>query len=164
VRIDDFMKLYVHELKDLYSAEGQVCNELPRMIEAANDSGLRDALSAHLDQTKEHITRLEKVFEGMEYEPGGHRCKGTAGVIAEAHELVGEIEDEHVRDAAIIAGCQRIEHYEMAGYGVARAMARRLGRDKDVELLTLTLEEEGSADRKLTELAERHINFIAQVN
>jgi ferritin-like metal-binding protein YciE len=164
MKIDDFSKLYVHELKDLYSAESQILDALPKLIERATDSGLIEALTAHMKETRTHVSRIRTLFETLDFEPGGHKCKGMEGLLKEGSELLDEVTDDHVRDAAIIGSCQRVEHYEIAAYGVARAFARKLGRDDDVTALTKTIEEEGHADRKLTELAERHINFVAQVN
>lgn len=161
--IDSLQKLYVHELKDLFSAESQILDALPKLIDAAGDDDLRAALKSHLKETRAHADRLKRIFEGLPFEPGGHRCKGVEGLIKEADELLKDVEADDVKDAAIIAGCQRVEHYEIAGYGVARAFAKKLGRHTDVDLLTQTIEEEGAADRTLTRLAERHINFVATV-
>ncbi|CAE7223654.1 yciF [Symbiodinium necroappetens] len=164
MNIDTLEKLYIHELKDLYSAENQILDALPKMVRAASDADLVAALNGHVEQTKAHRDRVTSLFETLDFEPGGHKCKGIEGLLKEASELLQEVTDDHVRDAAIISACQRVEHYEMAGYGVARALAKKLGRDTDVDTLTKTIEEEGAADRKLTELAEHHINFVAQVN
>ncbi len=164
MKIDTLEKLYVHELKDLHSAETQILDALPTMIDAARDDGLRAALASHRDETAEHAGRIEQIFERLDFEPGGHRCKGISGVLAEAKEILRDVDTDRLVDAAIIAGCQRVEHYEIAGYGVARALARQLGRDEDAELLTKTLEEEGAADRALTRLAEHHLNFAASAS
>ena len=162
MKIDSLEKLYVHELKDLYSAENQILDALPRMIENASDSELKKALEAHRRETEEHVARIVGLFEGLEFEPGGHKCKGIEGLLKEGSEVLDETEEDHVRDAAIISACQRVEHYEMAAYGVARAFASKLGRHDDAEVLTTTLEEEGNADRTLTRLAEQRINFAAR--
>lgn len=159
--IDSLMKLYVHELKDLYSAENQIISALPRMIDAASDDELKAALEKHLDETRTHVERLQQIFKGLEFEPGGHKCKGIEGLLDEADELLADVESPDVVGAAIISGCQRVEHYEMAAYGVARAFAAKMSRGKDVQLLTETLEEEGAADRALTHLAEHRVNFVA---
>jgi len=164
MKIDGLKALYVHELKDLHSAETQILDALPRMIDAASSDALRSALETHRKETEEHRSRIEKLFESLDYEPGGHKCKGIAGLLTEAREVLGEVTDETTRDAAIISGCQRIEHYEMAGYGVARAFAAKLGRHGDVEVLTRTLEEEGQADRTLTQVADQHVNFLAMTS
>ncbi len=161
MKLDSLTKLYAHELKDLYSAESQILDALPKMIQAAGDKDLRTALEAHLKETKTHAGRLEKIFQSLDFQPGGHRCKGMEGLLKEGQEVLADVAEPEVVDAAVIAACQRVEHYEISGYGVARAYATKLGRNADVELLTKTLEEEGAADRKLTQLAEHHINFVA---
>lgn len=163
MKLESLEKLYVHELKDLYSAETQVLEALPRLIEAATDEGLQKALRGHLEETRKQVSRLEQIFEGRDFSPRGQRCKGMEGLLEEGRDLISSDIDQDVRDAAIIAACQRVEHYEMAGYGTARAYAEKLGEYDAAELLTQSLEEEGAADRKLTELAERRINFEAAV-
>ena len=163
MKLESLKSLYVHELKDLYSAETQIQEALPRMIEAADDEGLKDALRSHLKETRDQIGRLETIFEDLEYSPRGHRCKGMEGLIREGEDLLKDVADDDVLDAAIISASQRIEHYEMAGYGVARAYAEKLGDYSAADLLRKSLEEEGAADRKLTDLAERRINFEAAV-
>jgi ferritin-like metal-binding protein YciE len=161
MNLDSLHKLYVHELKDLYSAENQILEALPKLIEAAQDSNLQAALEHHLGETKTQVKRLKTIFSNLDFEPGGHHCKGMNGLIDEGKDLLSDVKDSEVVDAAIVSACQRVEHYEMAAYGVARAFAKKLGRDQDIELLTESLEEEGAADRKLTSLAEHHINFVA---
>lgn len=161
MKIDSLEKLYVHELKDLYSAENQIIEALPRLIDAASDETLRQALTDHLKETKTHAKRITALFEELDYEPGGHKCKGIEGLLKEGKESLEDVSGKSVTDAAIIASCQRVEHYEMAAYGVARAFAAKLGRHDDVKVLTQTLEEEGAADRTLTQVAERRINFEA---
>jgi ferritin-like metal-binding protein YciE len=151
----------VHELKDLYSAETQLVEELPGMADKASDSDLKKAFRAHLEETKRHRSRLEQIFKDLEFSPGGHRCEGIAGLIKEARELTRDVTDAEVLDAALIAAAQRVEHYEMAGYGVARAYAEKLGDYAAADLLQQSLDEEGAADRKLTTLALRRINFEA---
>ncbi|MFI4915267.1 MAG: ferritin-like domain-containing protein [Phycisphaerales bacterium JB060] len=164
MKIDSLEKLYVHELKDLHSAETQILDALPRMIKNATDDELKKALESHRKETEEHLSRIERLFVNLDFEPGGHKCKGIEGLIREGEDVLGETEDEDVRNAAIIASCQRVEHYEMAAYGVARAFAAKLGRHDDAEVLTTTLEEEGAADRTLTGLAEQRINFAARTS
>lgn len=161
MNLDSLMKLYVHELKDLYSAENQTKEALPRFVESAQDEDLKNAFAEHLEETKEHIKRIESIFENLDFEPGGHKCKGAEGLIEEAKGVLGQGFDESVQDAALIAAAQRLEHYEMAGYGVARTYAEKLGRSEDADLLQKTLEDEGAADRRLTRLAERRLNFEA---
>lgn len=164
MKIDSLEKLYVHELKDLHSAEAQILQALPTMIEKATDQDLRQALEDHLAQTRTHKERIEKLFETLDFQPGGHKCKGIEGLLKEGHDVLEEVEDQDVRNAAIIASCQRVEHYEMAAYGVARAFARKLGRHDDASVLTQTLEEEGAADRILTSIAEQRVNFTARTS
>ncbi|AMV31489.1 hypothetical protein VN12_05180 [Pirellula sp. SH-Sr6A] len=164
MRLDSLEKLYVHELKDLYSAENQLLQALPRMEKAATDSDLKAALADHLKQTKNHVKRLESIFSGMDYQPGGHKCAGMEGLIKEGESLLEGDADSNVLDAALVAAAQRVEHYEMAGYGTARAYAEKLGRQADADLLQETLNEEGLCNQSLTRLAERRLNFMAMAN
>ena len=161
MNIDSLEKLYVHELKDLYSAENQILQALSTMIDATSDSALRAALRDHHEQTEQHVQRIAGLFGDLEFEPGGHKCRGIEGLLSEASHLLEDVSGDSVKNAAIIASCQRIEHYEIAAYGVARAFASKLGRHEDVAVLTRTIEEEGAADRTLSRLAEHHINFTA---
>jgi ferritin-like metal-binding protein YciE len=161
MKLDSLEKLYVHELKDLYSAEKQLLEALPMMEKSATDKELKAAIADHLKQTKGHVARLEKIFSGLDYEPGGHKCSGMEGLIKEGeHFLEGEVES-NVLDAAIVAAAQRIEHYEIAAYGTARAYAEKLGRQKEADYLQETLNEEGLCNQALTRLAERRLNFVA---
>lgn len=161
MKIDSMQKLYAHELKDLYSAENQILEALPKLIDTASDNELTNHLKTHFEETQSHVKRLEMIFKDMEFAPGGHRCRGMEGLVSEGRNLLDDVEDAKVIDAAIIAICQRMEHYEIAGYGVARAFADKLGRGTDVEALTETIEEEGACNRRLSQLAEHHINFVA---
>ena len=161
MNIDSFRKLYVHELKDLWSAEKQTLDVLAEAVEAATDEELKAAIENHLSETHGHIGRLETIFENLDFEPGGQRCEGMAGLLKEVQGAFGSEIDEQIRDAMLISSLQRVEHYELAGYGVARTFAAKLGDNEAAELLRATLEEEGKADRMLTELAERRINFVA---
>lgn len=162
MKIDSLEKLYVHELKDLHSAETQILDALPKMISAASDDELKNALESHRTETEEHLSRIDRLFENLDFEPGGHKCKGIEGLLKEGEDVLKETEDDDVRNAAIVSSCQRVEHYEMAAYGVARAFASKLGRHDDAEVLTTTLEEEGHADRTLTQIAEHRLNFAAR--
>ncbi len=146
-------ELYVEQLRDLYDAEQQIIKALPEMIDAAQSDNLKEALNEHLDVTKEQASRLEKIFNTLGEKPKGERCKGMQGVLAEGSDLVGKIDEGEVRDAAIIASAQRVEHYEMAGYGTARTYATMLGENEAGDLLDQTLSEEKEADEKLTDLA-----------
>lgn len=159
--LDSLEKLYAHQLKDLHSAENQVLEALPKMQAAARNEDLQKAFAHHLAETKEHVARLEKVFQGLDFKPGGERCEAAAGIIKEGDSAIAADADERVRDAALVAAAQRFEHYEMAGYGTVVAMAKQLGRHDDVDVLQKTLEEEGLADRHLSQLAEKSINFAA---
>lgn len=156
--IDTMEKLFVHELKDLYSAENQILKALPKMAKKASNSKLKAAFEEHLTQTKEQVKRLEQIFDGLDFKPGGHKCKGMEGLIEEGEDAMEDAEDDEVRDAAMIAAAQRVEHYEIAGYGTARTYARLLGNDKAAKLLQTTLDEEGATDKKLTKLAESTVN------
>ncbi|MEW4489361.1 ferritin-like domain-containing protein [Thalassoglobus sp. JC818] len=161
MKLDSLMKLYVHELKDLFSAENQLVDALPKMVKAANDEDLKTAFKEHLTETEKQIQRLEKIFAQLEFEPGGHKCAGMEGLITEGEHLMKSEISPNVLDAALIAAAQRVEHYEMAGYGTARTYAEKLGRHEDADLLQETLNEEGHADQLLSRLAERRINFLA---
>jgi ferritin-like metal-binding protein YciE len=153
--------LYVDELKDLYSAEQQILKALPKMIKKATATELADAFEEHLKVTQSQVGRLEKVFKMLEVSPKGKKCKAMEGLLEEGKEVMSEDAAPAVMDAALIAAAQRVEHYEMAGYGCVRTFARLLGYDKAADLLQETLDEEGEADKKLTELAETVINVEA---
>lgn len=161
MKLSTLRDLYLQELKDLYSAEKQLVKALPKMALAATSQDLKAAFEAHLLETKEHVTRLERVlsFEGAS--TSGPVCKGMAGLVAEGAAMIKSKADPEVRDAGLIAAAQRVEHYELAGYGCVRAYARLLNRDEAVALLQKTLDEEGAADKKLTELAMEAINTEA---
>jgi ferritin-like metal-binding protein YciE len=152
---NSLQELYVEQLQDLYDAEHQIIKALPKMIEAANSGGLKQALTEHLEVTKGHATRIENIFDQLGKKPKAEKCKGMHGVIQEGSDLVGEIKAGDVRDAAIIASAQRVEHYEMAGYGTARTFATLLGDEEAGEALQQTLDEEKEADQKLTTLASK---------
>lgn len=162
MKLDSLKKLYVEQLKDLYSAETQLVEALPTMAKAASSADLRNAFQEHLKQTRGHVDRLEQIFKNLDYKPTGQKCKGMEGLIEEGAEMAEEDADEDVRDAGLIAAAQRVEHYEIAGYGTVRTYARTLGRQEDVDLLQQTLDEEGETDKKLTALAESSINVEAK--
>lgn len=145
--------LLLHEVKDLYSAESQLVEGLPKAAAAASDDNLRSALEHHLDETKNHVKRLEKVFDALDASVESEHCQGMEGLLAEAEEVIGEQGEPHVKDAAIIAGAQKIEHYEIAGYGTATRLAKEAGREDVARILHETLEEEKKADEKLTQVA-----------
>lgn len=161
MELDNLRKLYVHELKDLYSAENQLLEALPKMERAAGDPELKKAFKEHLAQTKGHVQRLERIFEALEFEPGGQKCAGMEGLIEEGSDMIEEDAPQDVKDAGLIAAAQRVEHYEIAGYGTARTYARKLGDEDAAKILQETLDEEGKTDKLLTDLAERHINADA---
>src|SRR6478609_62069 len=153
--------LYLQQLKDLHSAESQLIKALPKMAKAARNPDLRNAFIEHLEQTKGHLERLKQVGEKLGKRLAGHTCAAMKGLIEEGSEWIGEDAAAEVMDAGIIAAAQRVEHYEMAGYGAARTFARLLGHNEMAETLQKTLDEEGDADEKLTELAESEINVEA---
>lgn len=161
MKLDSLHKLYVMELKDLYSAENQLLAALPKMAAASQHAGLKQAFENHLQETQEQVARLEAIFGRMEFAPGGHRCIAMAGLIEEGEVLLQADCDPQVLDAALIAAAQRIEHYEIAAYGTARAYAEMLGEFTAADLLQQSLNEEGHADQHLTRLAERSINLTA---
>jgi ferritin-like metal-binding protein YciE len=154
--------LYVNELKDLYSAENQLLKALPKMAKAATAPELRSAIEEHLEVTKGQVERLETIFKDLDESPKGKKCKAMEGLVEEGKEVMEEDAQPAVRDAALIAAAQRVEHYEMAGYGCVRTFANLLGYTEAAELLQETLDEEGEADKKLTELAESIINVEAE--
>jgi ferritin-like metal-binding protein YciE len=146
-------ELYIDELKDLYNAENQLVKALPKMAKAASSDKLRQGFEQHLEQTKGHVQRLEKIFQSLGESPKGKKCKGMEGLIEEGSEAMEEDYEGAVLDAALIGAAQRVEHYEMAGYGTVRSMAETLGQADHASLLEKTLEEEKETDEKLTELA-----------
>ena len=154
--------LFVEQLQDLYDAEQRLTKALPEMIEAAHCGDLKQALQAHLEETERQIERLEHVFEEIGETAEAKTCQAMKGLIAEGEEVIKAKGNAEVRDAALIAAAQRVEHYEIAGYGTCRAFAQRLGFERAAEMLQETLDEESGADRKLTEIAEQTVNAEAQ--
>jgi len=146
--------LYVEELKDLYSAESQIVKALPKMIKAATSEDLRAGFEGHLEQTKGHVSRLEEIFKALGESPKGKKCKGMEGLIKEGAEMIEEDPAPEELDAGLISAAQRVEHYEIAGYGCVSTYAKLLREDEAVSLLRETLEEEKETDEKLTQLAE----------
>ncbi len=161
MKLNTLQDLFIHELKDLYSAETQLLKALPKMAKAATNPDLKAGFEEHLEQTKVHVSRLEQIADANDYKLSGHKCKAMEGLIEEGGELISEDAEAHVRDAGLIGAAQRVEHYEMAAYGTARALATCLGYDDAAELLGETLEEERATDEKLTELAESIVNSEA---
>lgn len=154
-------KLYVELLQDIWSAESQILEALPKMTQKAKHADLKRAFQQHYQQTEQQVQRLEKIFEELGEEPGEKKCKGMAGLIKEGEEAIEEYKDSDVLDAALIAAAQAVEHYEMARYGCVRTYAHMLGLTEQSKLLQRTLDEEGDTDHKLTDLAETVVNIDA---
>jgi ferritin-like metal-binding protein YciE len=150
MKLNTLKDLYLHELKDLYSAEKQIIKALPKMIKTAANQELAAGFKEHLEQTREHAERLEKILSGYDQTTRGPKCKGMEGLLAEGSEMMEEEADDEVRDAGLIAAAQRVEHYEISGYGTARTYASLLGDKEGAELLQTTLDEEAETDKKLT--------------
>jgi ferritin-like metal-binding protein YciE len=160
---ENLQDLYVEQLRDLYSAENQILKALPRMAKTASHQDLQTAFQMHADQTQRQVERLERIFEELGERPSGKHCKGMEGLIEEGKELLEKKNaDPDALDAGLIAAAQKVEHYEIAGYGTVRAYAEQLGFDQQARLLQETLDEEGATDKKLTSLAEGRINREAQ--
>lgn len=159
--LESLRALYLEQLQDLYSAENQILKALPKIIKATSHSELKNGFQLHEQQTREHVRRLEQIFDNLDEDPEGEKCVGMEGLLKEGEKTLREKADSDVLDAALIAAAQRVEHYEMAGYGCARTYARMLGEQEDAALLQKTLDEEGETDKKLTMLAERCVNLDA---
>lgn len=153
--------LLVHELQDIYNAEGQILKALPKMIKAASHPELQNAFEEHLEQTEGQVERLNQVFKLLGVPATGKKCDGMAGLIEEGKKTMEEDAEPSVLDAALIAAAQKVEHYEIASYGCLRTYAQLLGYDQAVRLLEQNLAEEEAADQKLTELGEGGINEAA---
>jgi len=162
MKLETLKDLYIQELKDLYSAETQIIKALPKMAKAATNKELAAGFQEHLEQTKEHAARLEKILKGHDESTRGPKCKGMEGVLKEGAEMIEEDAEDEVRDAGLISAAQRVEHYEMAGYGCARSYAELLGDQQAAQALETTLTEETDTDKKLTDLAESVINVSAE--
>jgi ferritin-like metal-binding protein YciE len=147
--------LLIHGLQDIYYAENQIIKALPEMIEKATDRDLAAGLKSHLEETRQQVGRLDQVFKKLGEEPKGVDCPAIDGIIEEAEDVAGEVEDKHVLDAAIVGAAQAVEHYEIARYGTLIAWASELGHDDIIRLLTSNLNEEKAADKKLTSIAEQ---------
>ncbi|HXT15010.1 MAG TPA: ferritin-like domain-containing protein [Gemmatimonadaceae bacterium] len=158
---ESLQDIYVEQLKDLYSAENQILKALPKMAKGAASKELSSSFQEHEVQTRTHVERLEKIFSQLGEKPGGHKCKGMEGLLEEGDEVLEEHDESPARDAAMIAAAQRVEHYEIAGYGTVRTMANMLGFADQATLLQQTLDEEGLTDKKLTTLAETVVNVQA---
>jgi len=162
MKLDSLRELLVHELEDLYDAESQLVKALPKMAKAAAFPELRKGFELHLEQTKEHVNRLDKAFQMLGEDAKSTKCKGMAGLIREGQQIVKEEDaDEATRDAGLISAAQRVEHYEIAAYGTARTYAHTLDEPDVADLLQTTLNEEAETDKKLTALAEKAVNVEA---
>jgi ferritin-like metal-binding protein YciE len=162
MEMENLQELLVEELKDLYSAEKQILRSLPKVARKVQSDELRQALEEHVEQTGQQVQRLETVLEKMGESPRGKKCKGMEGLIAENDELLEEDADPEVLDAGLIVGMQKVEHYEIAGYGSCVTFAKLLGDRESAELLAQTLDEEEKADKRLSAIAKRTVNVKAQ--
>jgi ferritin-like metal-binding protein YciE len=154
-QVSTLEELFVEQLQDLYSAETQLIDALPKMAQAAHASPLKAGFKAHLAQTKEHAKRLERIFKQLKQEAGGKTCKAMEGLIKEGNEMISEDAVPTVKDAGLIAAAQRVEHYEIAGYGTVKTFAALLGHKQIAATLGATLKEEGDTDKKLTAAAKQ---------
>jgi ferritin-like metal-binding protein YciE len=153
--VETLEDLFTHELKDLYSAETQILKALPKMAKAATNPELKRAFEKHLKQTEEQVQRIETIFDSLEGKPRGKKCVGMEGLLEEGTDLMQEDMPKPLLDTALIGAAQKVEHYEIAGYGTARALVERLGMKDAVRLLQTTLDEEGETDKTLTSIAQR---------
>jgi ferritin-like metal-binding protein YciE len=159
--LNSLSDLFVVQIEDLYDAEQRLTKALPKMADAATNKPLKSAFQEHLRQTEQHVTRLEKVFGIMGMSPKSETCEAMKGLIAEGEEAIKATGDPNVRDAALIAAAQRVEHYEIAGYGTVRTLAQHLGQEEAARILQQTLDEEVACDKKLTQIAESLVNVKA---
>lgn len=156
--VQSMEELFLHGLQDIYYAEKQILEALPKMAKAVDSESLREAMETHLEETREQVKRLEQVFKNCGEKAKGEKCPGIEGLIKEGEKVMKETKDPQVRSAALLAGAQAVEHYEIARYGTLIAWAKMLGHEESVELLEETLDEEKNADRILTEIAESEVN------
>jgi ferritin-like metal-binding protein YciE len=163
MQLGSIRDVFMHELQDLHSAETQLVAALPKMAQAASSDELRDAFEHHLEETRDHVRRLDEIFSQTGISPGTENCKGMAGLIAEGEDIVSANGDPTAKDAALISAAQRVEHYEIAAYGTARTLADELDLDDAKDLLDQTLDEESHADKLLTKAATGGM-FKAGVN
>lgn len=153
-KLDSPRDLLIEELKDLHNAESQLLKALPKMAKAASSDELKEAFTQHLEETQGHVTRLEEIFETLGIPPKGKKCLAMEGLIAEGSEMMEEDAIPEIKDLALIVAAQKIEHYEIAGYGSCRALSELMGENDIADQLQMTLDEEGETDKKLTEIAE----------
>ena len=161
MELQSLQDLFLHELRDIYSAEKQILKALPKMAKAASNPQLKTGFQEHLEQTKEHVNRLEQIFEKLGKPSRGPKCKGMEGLLEEGADMMEEEGEPEVIDAGLISAAQRVEHYEIAAYGCAKTYAKVLGDTEAGSLLDQTLQEEGATDKKLTQLAKSSINIKA---
>jgi ferritin-like metal-binding protein YciE len=161
MELQSLQDLFLHELRDIYSAEKQILKALPKMAKAASNPQLKAGFQEHLEQTKMHVERLEQIFEKLDESSRGPKCKGMEGLLEEGADMMEEEGEPEVIDAGLISAAQRVEHYEIAAYGCAKTYARVLGDTESGALLDQTLQEEGATDKKLTQLAKSSINLKA---
>lgn len=164
MKITTLAELIEEELKDIYSAESQLVNALPKIADAAQSKDLRASFEKHLEQTRVHVQRIEEICADLKVSPVGETCKGMQGLIREGEEIIQSDMELEPMQAALIGAAQRMEHYEIAAYGTARAHARQLGYLKAFDLLSKTLDEEKDTDQKLTQLAENRVNVKAAMS
>ncbi len=158
MKLNTLEQLYISELRDLYSAENQLLKALPRMAKGASSPELNDAFEKHLEQTKGHVERLEQIFQQLDESPKGKTCHGMKGLIEEGSEILKEDGEDSVLDAGLIVAAQKVEHYEIAGYGSVRTFANLLNQDEAAKLLQSTLDEESETNEILNQLAENIVN------
>jgi len=158
MKLNSLNKLYLEELRDLYSAETQLVKALPKMVKGASSAELKQAFENHLEQTKEHVERLNEIFDRLDEKPTGKTCQAMKGLIEEGSEMLEEEGEKSVIDAGLIGAAQRVEHYEIASYGTVRTFANLLGEEEAADLLQETLDEEGETDKELSALAEGIVN------
>lgn len=158
MKMNDLNALLAHEMKDLYSAEKQILKALPKMARAASHPELVQAFEHHLEETKKHVQRLEQAFSSLDYGPGGEHCEAMEGLIEEGESAIGAEAPAQVKDVALIIAAQKVEHYEIAGYGSARSLAQLLGSEQVAALLQETLDEEAAANELLSKLAKDSVN------
>ncbi|MEO5914073.1 MAG: ferritin-like domain-containing protein [Luteolibacter sp.] len=163
-KLNSLEDLLAEEIKDLYSAETQLVKALPKMAKAASDANLAAAFTGHLEETKGHVGRLEEVADLLGITPGGKTCKAMKGLVEEGAETIAEKGDPSLKDLALITAAQKVEHYEISGYGSAKALAARLGLKDVVKLLQTTENEEGAADKKLTSIAESLYSAVLETS
>ena len=163
MKLDTMKDLFTEELHDLYSAEQQLTEALPKMAQAASNDELREAFEHHLQETQDHVRRLDDIYGELGISPSGEKCEAMEGLIAEGEELIQAEGDPNVKDAALIGAAQRVEHYEIAAYGTTRELAKQLGHEQAEELLDQTLDEESNADKLLNKIATGGL-FAAGIN